>query len=91
MRLIAYKPHSLKVPAGTTVMWKQQDAGFHTVTSGTVEKQASGSVKPAPDGVFDSGRLAKGEQFTFTFKDSGNYDYFCRIHPATMSGRVEVE
>lgn len=42
MRLIAYKPQALEVPAGTTVTWKQQDSGFHTVTSGSVTKDASG-------------------------------------------------
>ena len=46
---------------------------------------------PAPDGKFDSGQLAKGDEFEFTFEESGTYEYFCEIHPATMSGRVVVE
>ena len=32
MRLIAFRPEALTVPAGTKVTWKQTDAGFHTVT-----------------------------------------------------------
>lgn len=91
MRLIAYKPDALTVNAGTSVTWKQQDAGFHTVTSGTVSKDASGSVKTDPDGTFDSGRLAKGKDFSFTFDEPGTYEYFCQIHPATMAGSITAE
>lgn len=91
MRLIAYRPRTLTVPAGTAVTWSQQDPGFHTVTSGSVSKDASGSVATSPDGTFDSGRLARGKEFTFTFSEGGTYTYFCEIHPATMSGRIEVE
>jgi plastocyanin len=91
MRLIAYKPATLEVPAGTSVTWKQQDAGFHTVTSGSVSKDASGSVKTNPDAAFDSGQLAKGQEFTHTFGETGTFKYFCRVHPATMSGRVTVQ
>lgn len=91
MRLIAYKPAKLVVAAGNTVTWKQQDAGFHTVTSGVVTKDATGSAKTKADGKFGSGELAKGKEFTFTFDKAGRYAYFCEIHPATMSGQITVE
>ena len=90
MRLIAFKPERLEVSVGAAVTWKQQDAGFHTVTSGTVRKDPSGSVSTSLDDTFDSGRIASGKEFTFTFEDTGTYDYFCKVHPATMSGRVAV-
>lgn len=89
MRLIAYKPAQLAVAPGTTVTWKQQDAGVHTVTSGTVEKGAS--AKTEPDGTFDSGEIAKGEEFTYTFEEAGKFEYFCEVHPATMTGTVTVD
>ena len=89
MRLIAYRPAELDVSVGTTVTWRQQDAGFHTVTSGTVTRGAT--VKTNPDGTFDSGQLAKGKEFAHTFDDSGTFTYFCRIHPGTMSGQVTVQ
>ena len=89
MRLIAYRPAELDVSAGTTVIWKQQDAGFHTVTSGTVVKGAT--VKTSPDGKFDSGQLAKGKEFTHTFDETGTFTYFCQIHPGTMNGQVTVQ
>jgi plastocyanin len=90
MSLIAYRPETLKVAAGTTVTWTQQDAGFHTVTSGTADVDASGGISTNPDGMFRSGRLAQGERFEFAFEDPGTYRYFCEIHPATMRAVVEV-
>ena len=90
MQLIAYRPQELHVPVGTEVTWTQMDAGSHTVTSGTVRHDDSGSVETRPDHVFHSRKLARGENFAFTFEDEGTYRYFCEIHPATMSGRVDV-
>jgi plastocyanin len=90
MRLIALHPEKLTVARGTAVTWKQTDAGFHTVTSGTSE-QSGGGVNTAPDGKFDSGQLATGKTFEHTFADPGSYPYFCAIHPATMRGEITVK
>jgi len=89
LELIAFKPDSLTVAAGTTVSWKNADRADHTVTSGSVDQQA-GSVTTRTDGRFDSGTLAGGGQFTFTFATPGTYSYFCKLHPATMRGQVTV-
>ncbi len=89
MKLIAYRPESITVDAGTTVTWTQKDAGSHTVTSGTVE-QGTGGVTEQPDKKFDSGNLATNKTFEFTFEEPGTYQYFCAVHPATMRGRVQV-
>jgi plastocyanin len=89
MRLIAFKPESLAVAAGTTVTWTQKDAGTHTVTSGTVTQGTAG-VTTAPDGTFDSGSLATDATFEFTFEAAGTFPYFCNVHPATMRGEVRV-
>jgi plastocyanin len=91
MSLIAFRPEELTVAKATTVIWKQRDAGTHTVTSGTVETDTSGSTGTDPDGVFRSGELEKDEEFAFTFERSGTFAYFCEIHPATMRGRITVE
>ena len=90
MKLIALRPERLTVPPGTRVTWQQRDAGVHTVTSGVVE-DAAGGVDAKPDGRFDSGEIATGKSFAFTFADAGTYPYFCAIHPATMRGAVTVE
>ncbi len=89
MQLIAFKPETLNIGAGATVTWTQKDPGVHTVTSGTVD-QGGGGVTKVPDGRFDSGELATGRTFTFTFYQPGTYPYFCSVHPATMRGEVRV-
>jgi plastocyanin len=89
MRLIQFGPKQIDVAAGKEVTWTQKDAGFHTVTSGTVE-QGGGSVTGRPDGTFRSERLATDDTFKFTFNEPGTYPYFCEIHPATMTGEVRV-
>lgn len=89
MKLVAFKPESITVDAGTKVTWKQSDPGVHTVTSGTVD-QGTGGVTEKADGTFDSGNLETGKTFSFTFDQPGTYSYFCAVHPATMRGRVQV-
>jgi plastocyanin len=89
MKLIAFKPESISVKAGTAVTWKQTDPGVHTVTSGSVE-QGTGGVTEKPDGKFSSGNLETGKTFSFTFEQPGTYPYFCSVHPATMRGSVQV-
>lgn len=89
MRLIQFRPKQLEVKAGQEVTWTQKDAGFHTVTSGTVE-QTAGGVTGKPDDKFRSERLGTDETFKFTFDEAGTFTYFCEIHPATMTGEVRV-
>lgn len=89
MELIAYNPEDLEVAAGTEVTWTQGDAGFHTVTSGTVEQGGAG-VTVSPDGIFDSGDIETDDSFSFTFDEPGTFPYYCEIHPATMRGEVSV-
>ncbi len=92
MRLIAFNPETLAVKTGAKVTWTQEDMGAsHTVTSGTVTTDATGTTSPAPDGKFDSGPLEGAKTFSFTFDASGTYPYFCEVHPSTMQGEVTVE
>jgi plastocyanin len=89
IKLIAFNPAALEVPAGTTVTWRQGDPGSHTVTSGTVEP-GTGGVSVTPDDTFGSGELTTDEAFDFTFAERGTYPYYCEIHPATMRGEITV-
>ena len=66
---------------GDTIVWKNADTAAHTVTSGTVED--------GPDGIFDSGMLGPGESFTQVFSESGNFPYYCLLHP-WMIGEIIV-
>ncbi len=71
-----YAPNVLMVPLGATVTWTNNDPGMvHTVT--------------AADGSFDSGMLATGQSWSYTFDQPGDFDYTCTPHP-WMKGRVSV-
>ena len=89
MQLIAFRPSSVSIRAGSAVTWLNKDAAAHTVTSGTVE-QGSGGVTAHPDQAFDSGQLPKDATFAHTFAKPGTFTYFCNNHPATMRGEVTV-
>ncbi|TSA18251.1 MAG: hypothetical protein D4R72_02595, partial [Nitrosopumilales archaeon] len=77
-----YSPNPLNVVPGTTVTWTNTDKTSHTVTSGKVSDDNSGSL-------FDSSLLKPGKTFQFTFYNSGTYNYFCTVHP-WMVGQVIV-
>ena len=81
----AYSPNSLTVPVGTIVTWTNEDAVFHTVTSGT-----SNGTTGTPDGIIESGEIQPGESFSYTFDTAGTFDYHCTPHP-WMQGSVTVE
>jgi len=77
-----YIPFGVKIDVGDTVIWTNEDLAFHTVTSG--------NPTDGPDGNFDSGMFKIDEQFSQKFESSGNFDYFCTLHP-WMEGTVVVQ
>ncbi|MCL5072112.1 MAG: cupredoxin family copper-binding protein [Actinobacteria bacterium] len=70
-----FKPDSLTIKVGDTVTWINKDSYDHTATSKT--------------GEFDSGNLANGAKFSFTFEKEGTYDYICTLH-TFMTGKIIV-
>jgi len=79
---IFYDPEIIDVTVGTTILWENVDSTVHTATSGNPDSGA--------DGLFDSDILSTGDTFEFTFTDTGNYEYYCILHP-WMVGTVNVE
>ncbi len=71
----AFSPPSISVPAGTTVRWTNNHSVNHTST--------------ADGGLWNSGTLTPGQQFSFTFNTPGTYPYHCAIH-LEMVGTVTV-
>ncbi|MBM2825457.1 MAG: LigC protein [Dehalococcoidales bacterium] len=71
----AFTPATLKVAVGTTVTWRNNDSAPHTVT--------------ALDNLFNSGTLSSGASFSYTFQQSGTFQYRCNFHPS-MVGSVVV-
>jgi len=63
----------LTVAVGATVTWENDDSLAHTSTSDT--------------GVWNSGTLQPGRNFSFTFNTAGTFPYHCSIHP-NMTGSV---
>jgi plastocyanin len=63
----AFQPQAITVTAGETVTWTNPDSVAHTVTSGTAD---------ALTNLFDSGSIAAGRSFSFTFTDPGTYQYY---------------
>jgi amicyanin len=71
----AFNPDNLNVKVGDTVTWINNDSYAHTVKAKT--------------GEFDSGNMASGAKFSFTFGKEGTYDYICSIH-TFMTGKIVV-
>jgi plastocyanin len=70
-----FKPGTITVPVGTTVVWENDDDIPHTVVS--------------MDGTFRSAALDTEDKFSFTFDTPGTFEYFCSLHPH-MTAKVVV-
>lgn len=70
----------LRIEQGTTVTWRNQGDARHSVVSDEASaKQGLGSDL-----------LTNGQEYTYTFDETGLYEYFCEPHPASMKGAVKV-
>ena len=76
-----YIPFNVSISAGEEITWSNDDTAAHTVTSG--------SPADGPDGNFDSGLFMAGGIFSTTLDESGEYSYFCMVHP-WMTGNITV-
>jgi plastocyanin len=71
----AFNPDTITIAKGTTVTWTNQDSVQHTVTE--------------INSVFSSDILRQGQTFSYTFNETGTFEYQCHIHPS-MRGKVIV-
>ena len=71
----AFSASTLTVSTGTKVTWTNNDAAAHTVT--------------ADDNSFNSGNIAPGATFSYTFTAAGTYSYHCNIHTG-MKAKIVV-
>lgn len=80
---ITFVPSSIQINTGDTVFWTNTDVLTHTVTSGN---------PCSPDGTFNSGVMNPNDDFSFTFNNVGDFDYYCLFHClGGMTGEVIVE
>jgi plastocyanin len=70
-----FEPANLTVKPGTTVTWVMNDQMPHTITGQGNELR--------------SNTLQMKQSYSFTFNESGRYDYACDFHPS-MQGVVKV-
>jgi nitrite reductase (NO-forming) len=81
----AFSPNPLKIKAGSTVTWINNDNTIHTITSGKPNTPNAGEA-------FDSGLTAlimPAKTFSHKFTNIGEFSYFCRLHP-NMMGTIDV-
>jgi plastocyanin len=71
----AFAPDDVTIATGTTLTWTNTDAVAHTATSDS--------------SAWNSGAIAPGGRYSFTFETPGTFAYHCTIHPG-MVGTVVV-
>jgi plastocyanin len=69
-----FMPSTLNVAVGTNVTWTNNGMVTHTSTSDSA--------------LWDSGFLAPGQSFSFTFSIAGTYQYHCTVHDGMMGSIV---
>jgi plastocyanin len=75
---ITIHPDTLRVRAGTTIVWSNEDPVEHNVTS------EGGPQR------FGSGNFGQGASFQVKLTRPGLVHYECTNHPASMNGSIEV-
>ena len=70
-----FDPEAIRITAGETVTWTNEDNFTHTVE---VEGRSDQKV-------------GKGESVSITFEEPGTYDYVCTLHRTDMTGTVVVQ
>jgi plastocyanin len=76
---MAFTPSQITVAKGGTVTWTNNDNTTHTVVD-----DLSNVGGP------NSGDIASGSSYSFTFTKTGSFQYHCSIHPS-MRGTIVVK
>jgi plastocyanin len=77
MANFAFDPATVTAKVGDTITWTNTDSTGHTATI----KGNDACTTPT---------LAKDATGSITFSQAGTYDFFCKIHPTTMTGTITV-
>lgn len=79
IRNMMFTPSQITVAKGSKVTWTNNDSVTHTVVD-----DLSNVGGP------NSGDIAPGATYSFTFNKAGSYQYHCSIHPS-MRGTIVVK
>lgn len=77
IRDMMFTPSQITVPKGGTVTWTNNDTTTHTVVADLGNGPNSGDIAP-------------GQTYSYTFTKSGSVQYHCSIHPS-MRGTIVVK
>jgi LysM repeat protein len=78
---VQFIPNTAIIPRGGRVLWQNSDSLNHSVRSGQ---------PGAPTTLFNSGTLAPGGSFSFTFNDAGTFPFYSELD-AGMTGTITVQ
>ena len=74
----AFNPATITIARGGVITWKNLDSTTHQIiTDGNLPE-------------LESGQIDQNGTFSFTFNNTGTYDYHCNIHPI-MKGEIIVK
>jgi plastocyanin len=79
---MAYQTNPVKIKAGESIIWTNNDLTAHTVTEGNPSTAI-------PTEGFDSGLISPDQSYKHVFDKAGTIEYHCLLHP-TMIGKVIV-
>jgi plastocyanin len=76
IRNSAFNPIEMTIAKGENIIWMNEDSASHQIASDT--------------NLFSGNSISKGQNYSFTFKDTGTFPYHCAIHPF-MKGTIIVK
>jgi plastocyanin len=77
MEAVAFRPPTLTLVVGDSLVWVNKDPFPHNVTAAT------------PKGLFDSKEIGVDGSWRYTATSPGEFSYVCAYHP-TMKGTLRV-
>lgn len=77
MEGIAFLPATVEARVGEVIAWTNSDSASHTAT-----------LTDDPSCTTDV--LSRGGTGALVFSQPGSYPFFCRIHPTSMTGTIEI-
>ena len=79
--LADYSPESIEIVVGDSVVWENLDSVTHTATA----------TEQGDRDWFDTGNVRQDETSdAIVFDTVGTFEYYCKIHPSTMTGATVV-